>query len=181
MNLIYKPSDETKGLFADNRLLIRPSRDTDLVGIIKLKYSIFAELCPNLVRWYDRHQNAFIDEFEGPHDQDPEKRVFYSVVGSNKIVGCGGLIQKDPRKEPTTGEITDVYLLGNYRGKGLGKALVSDLVTKAEDIGFEKLYLTTRKEFGAATKLYQSLGFEQVKNDRYSAQSSTAWELKLKK
>jgi hypothetical protein len=47
-------------------------------------------------------------------------------------------------------------------------------------LGFEKLFLTTREEFKAATQLYQKLGFVQVPNEKYKSEKSTAWELGLK-
>jgi N-acetylglutamate synthase-like GNAT family acetyltransferase len=179
MNTVNEPYARTKKAFDKNGLIIMPSTHDDLEGIVKLKYAIFNELCPRLFAWYSRHPEVFESEFRGPNGQDPNKRVFYTVKDSERVVGCGGLIQKNPKKEPMTGEITDVYLLAELRGKGLGKALVSDLILKAGALGFEKLFLTTRKEFQAATQLYQKLGFVQVPNEKYKSEKSTAWELNL--
>ncbi|MBN2459162.1 GNAT family N-acetyltransferase [Candidatus Woesearchaeota archaeon] len=180
MNKFYEPYAKTKKAFDSNGLFIMPSGNGDLEGIVKLKYAIFNELCPRLSAWYNRHPEVFESEFRGPNGQDLEKRVFYTVKRSEEVVGCGGLIQKNPKKEPMTGEITDIYLIPELRGKGLGKALVSDLIQKAGVLGFEKLFLTTRKEFKAATQLYQRLGFMQVPNEKYKSNNSTSWELRLK-
>jgi ribosomal protein S18 acetylase RimI-like enzyme len=180
MNEVYEPYARTENAFKKNGLFILPSSGNDLEGIVKLKYAIFNELCPRLSAWYNRHPEVFESEFRGPNGQDPGKRVFYTAKDSERVVGCGGLIQKNPRKEPMTGEITDIYLIPELRGKGLGKALVSDLIQKAKALGFEKLFLTTRKEFEAATQLYQRLGFVQVPNEKYNSEKSTAWELGLK-
>lgn len=177
----YSPSVETRTKFSEHNLDIRVSSDGDLPRIIELKQRIFAELCPNLVRWYQKHPEVFAQEFYGPQGQDSAKRVFYSVTANTglAIIGCGGLTQKDPQGAPAVGEIADIYLDQEFRGRGLGKILVSDLIGKAKKIGFEKLFLTTRKEFVAATHLYQTLGFQQVKNNKYHSANSTAWELQL--
>jgi ribosomal protein S18 acetylase RimI-like enzyme len=180
MSTVYEPYAKTKKAFDNNGLVIMPSTHDDLEGIVTLKYAIFDELCPRLSAWYSRHPEVFESEFKGPNGQDPDKRVFYTVKHSEEVVGCGGLIQKNPKKEPMTGEITDIYLIPELRGKGLGKALVSDLIQKADALGFEKLFLTTREEFKAATQLYQKLGFVQVPNEKYKSEKSTAWELGLK-
>lgn len=180
MSTVNEPYSRTKKAFDKNGLVIMPSTHDDLEGIVKLKYNIFDELCPRLSAWYNRHPEVFEAEFKGPNGQDPAKRIFYTVKHSEEVVGCGGLIQKNPKKEPMTGEITDIYLIPELRGKGLGKALVSDLIQKAEALGFDKLFLTTRTEFVAATQLYQKLGFTQVTNEKYKSQCSTAWELNLK-
>lgn len=177
----YQPDAVTKAKFADNSLLILPSQDSDLEGIIEMQYVIYNELCPRLTAWYQRHPEAFETEFHGPKGQDPGKRVFYSIKDSeSRIVGCGGLVQKNPMNEPAIAELTDIYLLGEFRGKGLGECLVRDLIGKARVIGFESIFLTTRTEFVAATHLYQKLGFVQIPNEKYKSSNSTAWLLELK-
>ena len=178
--LLYEPCARTKDSFKKNRLLVMPSEDEDLRGgITEVKYAIFKELVPRLIKWYKRHTEAFEKEFYGAYGQMEDKRVFYTIKDSLWVVGCGGVIQKNPAREPELGEISDVYLLPKYRGKGLGKMLVRDLIFKARLLGFESLFLTTRKEFEVATKLYQRLGFRQIKNTKYKSKSSTAWELRL--
>ena len=179
--LFYEPSAKTKETFAKQGLIIGPSQDKDLEGITEVKWEIFNELCPRLVRWYKRHPEAFEEEFYGQYGQHPDKRIFYTVRNSQKrVVGCGGLLQKIPG-ESKVGEISDIYLLAKHRGKGLGKALVGDLIYKARLIGFEKLFLTTRKEFKAATQLYKKLGFKKIRNKKYRSKNSTAWELRFDK
>lgn len=166
--------------FSKEGLFISPALDLDLEGITQLKYSIFQELCPRLVRWYEQHPEAFKTEFYGPEKQNSQLRVFYSVKDSQKnIVGCGGLTQKSPHKQPEIGELTDIYLAQQYRGKGLGKAITQDLIEKAHQIDFNSIFLTTRIEFKAAIGLYKKLGFMQIKNTKYKSKSSLAFELKL--
>ncbi|MBI4441108.1 GNAT family N-acetyltransferase [Candidatus Woesearchaeota archaeon] len=146
--------------------------------MITLWYKIFNELCPALTPWYLNHPEAFEREFYGPQGQDMHQRVFYTVADAHGvIVGTGGVIQKE--RERHVGELSNIYLDNLYRDKGLGKTLVKDLIGKATKMGFDKLFLTTRTEFVAATALYQKLGFTQIPNEKYRSAHSTAWELNL--
>ncbi|GEM_PF-6708971 len=179
MNL--DPSEIAIKKFLEEGLLIRSATDSDLEKITQLKYRIFQELCPRLVQWYNKHPEAFQTEFYGPKKQNPQLRVFYCVETSQKnIVGCGGLTQKEPDKEPKTAEFTDIYLSPEYRGKGLGKTITRDLIKKARELDFQSIFLTTRIEFKAAIGLYKKLGFTQIKNTKYISNNSIALELLLK-
>jgi GNAT superfamily N-acetyltransferase len=46
------------------------------------------------------------------------------------------------------------------RGAGLGRRLVTDLVSEAERAGYERLSLETFSELGAAAHIYRGAGFE---------------------
>lgn len=180
MNLPHSPYTSTKRAFKEQSLTILPSSEMDLEDIKSLKSKIYEELCPRLANWYKKHPESFDNEFHGPKGQNPERRIFYSVRTLEKaLVGCGGLVQKNPKKFPDIGELADIYLLADYRGRGLGQVLIEDLIKKAKKIGFESLYLTTRKEFEAATHIYQKLGFKETENKKFKSKNSISWELKL--
>jgi ribosomal protein S18 acetylase RimI-like enzyme len=176
-----EPAAFTKRSYASNGLTIRPAFGRDVDGLIKMQMTVYQELAPNLARWYTKHPVAFIPEIYGPDGQDPRRRVFYAVTRGKEVVGSGGLIQKAPTTEPDVGEITGMYLLKQYRGLGLGKAIMRDLIGKAKTLKFGTLFLTTRREFDIAQALYQSLGFVQVENTKYCSANSYAFELELEK
>jgi RimJ/RimL family protein N-acetyltransferase len=180
MKSVFEPYAGTKKMFKKEGLNIIPATSDDLGEIRDLKFAVYDELCPKLANWYRKHMDVFEKEFKGPEEQDPEKRVFYSVRNlEDTLVGCGGLTQKDPKGSPWIGELMDIYLLKDCRGKGLGQVMIGDLIKKAKKLGFECLYLTTRKEFEAATHIYQKFGFRQTENKKYSSKNSTAWEMQL--
>lgn len=181
------PYEDTVEKFEQFGLNIRPACDEDLEQIKELKMQIYGEEClsPTLAGWYKDHPEAFEEEFYGPEGQEPEKRAFYIVedpeeeIFRQPLVGCGGLIQKDPEEEPDTGELIDIYLHKDIRGVGLGESLVRDLINSAEDMGFNELFLTTRREFPAANSLYEKLGFERAPNPKYDSDNSFAYEKEL--
>ena len=177
---IFQPYLPTIRHFAQNRLIIRPSKDEDYESLVDMELAIFKELAPGLFRWYNENPGAFKSEFYGLEKQNPEKRIFYTIETPEKeIAGSGGLLRHDPEKKPDVAEISSIYLLKEYRGRKLGKTLVLDLIKKAEKLDYESVYLTTRKEFCAAVSLYKKLGFEKAKKQKYRGKNSVSLELKL--
>ena len=53
-----------------------------------------------------------------------------------------------------------IGLLSNYRGKGLGRQLMSAAIAKAWGIGLRRIELSVRADNLNAVHLYQDLGFE---------------------
>ncbi|MBS3117645.1 GNAT family N-acetyltransferase [Candidatus Woesearchaeota archaeon] len=181
MNTHLEPYPITTLAFSEADLVIRSSRDDDLHPVEEVMMAVLGELCPPLAGWYLRHPNAFASQFFGPGGQDKSKRVFYTVETlSHCVVGSGGLIQKDSSNEPDVGELTTIYLLTDYRGLGLGRAITCDLVHKARDIGFNSLYLTTRVELAVAISLYEKLGFAAARVQKFpNSEKSISLEMSL--
>lgn len=55
-----------------------------------------------------------------------------------------------------------IYIKREFRGKGLGKNLMTYLVSIAEEQGFNKLVLSTFDYNERGKRLYKSLGFREV-------------------
>ncbi|MCD8286042.1 MAG: GNAT family N-acetyltransferase [Clostridia bacterium] len=86
------------------------------------------------------------------------------AVLDGKKTGCGGLcLQKEmPSPDNRTGVngyIMNVYVRKEYRGHGIGHAILSWLISKARENGAGKIYLETTRE---GRPLYTSLGFEDM-------------------
>lgn len=71
--------------------------------------------------------------------------------------------------------IHDVVVLDKYRGKGLGKALIRELINISENRDYCKLTLEVREDNPAAQQVYKNLGFEECKPRMYF------WERKITK
>ena len=83
------------------------------------------------------------------------KDAFYVVAeAEGEIVGCCGVINACG-----DGDISNVSVKESLRGKGIGKAMVSTLLTWAESIGVENYTLEVRAGNERAIRLYESLGF----------------------
>ncbi|MBD5130743.1 MAG: GNAT family N-acetyltransferase [Ruminococcaceae bacterium] len=63
-------------------------------------------------------------------------------------------------KTDDTGEVKRLFIRSGYRGKGISKALLSEVKSYAKAQGCTKLFLDTRITLEPAVSLYRSFGFE---------------------
>ena len=110
------------------------------------------------------------DEAEGrallTTDLSPEWGVFmddYSIAAwdGDKLIGLITIVQED--SEPHLQCITNVCTLPEYRGRGVGRAMLTTALNRVLAAGFEgaKLFVTIGND--SAWRLYKSLGFVDVK------------------
>jgi N-acetylglutamate synthase-like GNAT family acetyltransferase len=81
--------------------------------------------------------------------------LFYLVEIDGVIIGMGALDQIREK----TGAIKRMYIRPAYRGKGIGKALLQQLLQKAKELEYHSIYLDSAKFMIAAYNLYRSFGF----------------------
>jgi GNAT superfamily N-acetyltransferase len=84
----------------------------------------------------------------------------YVVSYKNDIIGLGGYKKKDD----TVVELKRVYLQKQFRGKGFGRKLVSQLINDAKRFGFTKMFLESADFMEEAYNLYKSFGFVKIPN-----------------
>ena len=77
------------------------------------------------------------------------------AVHEGKSVGCIALIRKDAN----TSELKRMYVQPSSRGQGVGKRLLSELILRAREFGYEKIILDSHKTMTTAHKLYTDAGF----------------------
>lgn len=78
--------------------------------------------------------------------------------------GCGAICLSDelPSPENPSGRcayLMNIYVRGEFRGQGVGHAIVRWLVEKARQLGCDKIYLETTD---CARPLYKSIGFSEL-------------------
>lgn len=74
----------------------------------------------------------------------------------NTPIGCVAYRTKND----DTGEVKRLFIRSGYRGKGISKALLSEVKSYAKVQGCTKLFLDTRITLEPAVSLYHSFGFE---------------------
>ncbi|MFX0081641.1 MAG: GNAT family N-acetyltransferase [Candidatus Hodarchaeota archaeon] len=88
----------------------------------------------------------------------PMEGIYYILQLNEKIAGMGAL-----RKIKTNiGEIKRMYIRPEYRGKGLGKALLQKLLRKAKEFQFSIIRLETGKFMTTAQYIYHKVGFREI-------------------
>ena len=78
----------------------------------------------------------------------------------NKPIGCGAFKQYDENKV----EVKRMYVLPEYRGQGIGIAILKELEVWAAELNFSACILETGKKQPEAIRLYQKAGYAIIKN-----------------
>lgn len=68
---------------------------------------------------------------------------------------------------PPESELPDIVVAESYRGKGLGKALLSQSIATLKVQGIDTIYLEVRVSNTPARTLYSRLGFEEIGKRKY--------------
>jgi putative acetyltransferase len=74
--------------------------------------------------------------------------------------GCG--IYPTPGLADGCAELVKFYLLQQWRGKGIGKALMEKCFESAKQMGYSKLYLESLPELSKAVSMYLKSGFRHI-------------------
>lgn len=86
----------------------------------------------------------------------PADGLFKVMTVHDRIIGCYGLRRGDPGQC----ELQLLYLDAEYRGRGLGKRMLTDALAEARRRGYAYMTLQTHSAFQAALALYLGHGFE---------------------
>ncbi len=92
--------------------------------------------------------------------------LFVAEDKNNEIVGMATLVCYDI----PTGQkawIEDVVVDTKWRGKGIGKKIVQEIIAFAKNQGIKKVDLTSSYQREKANLLYQKLGFQKRQSNLY--------------
>ncbi|WP_129714022.1 GNAT family N-acetyltransferase [Pedobacter sp. SYP-B3415] len=114
---------------------------------------------------------ALLDQYL--HQQDGDEHAYYSQFNSiagikhvvlayadDKAVGCGAFKPFDEQRI----EIKRMYVLPEYRGKGVATAMLKELEAWAVEEGRTKAVLETGKRQPEAIALYHKVGYTDIPN-----------------
>ena len=77
-----------------------------------------------------------------------------------QIIGSAGFFRRPNNKERHKGHIWGVYVRPEWRGKGIGSALMKEIIRRAREMeGLEQITLVASANL-PAQRLYTALGFE---------------------
>jgi len=104
----------------------------------------------------------------------PHGRLLLATV-NGRPAGCVAL----RRFDQTRGEVKRLYVRPQFRGNGLGKALMNALAAEARIIGYAELIADTiPKVMATALTMYERLGFEHI--EPYSSETPEAQHIRLR-
>jgi ribosomal protein S18 acetylase RimI-like enzyme len=142
-------------------LTVRPITDADLAFLARLYASSRAEEL-SVVDWSDDQKASFLQmQFDAQHAHYQEhypKADWLVTMRAGEDIGRLYI-----ERWPSQHRIIDIAFLPPHRGKGLGRALMLDLMDEAAAAG--KAVSIHVERYNPAMRLYHSLGF-QTKEDK---------------
>jgi putative acetyltransferase len=150
---------------------LRPANNKDCKKVTELVFTILAEynLKPDPVSTDTDIKNIEQAYFE-------RGGTFYVLEEKDgSIIGAYGLYPIDK----ATCELRKMYLHRSYRGKGLGKLLLEDALSKAKQISFKRMTLETASVLTEAISLYKSYGFTEYEPEHLSSRCDQAFVLEI--
>jgi len=82
---------------------------------------------------------------------------FIGVVKDHDILGCGAIVSKN--NDGLYGELKRIYVKPRYRGKGISKLILQELISFAKESQLPKIRLEAGIKQPEALALYTKVGF----------------------
>ncbi|HEY3616355.1 MAG TPA: GNAT family N-acetyltransferase [Candidatus Sulfotelmatobacter sp.] len=103
---------------------------------------------------------SFDKELAGlPGDYAPPEGRLLLATYQDQLAGCVALHPLGPQ----VCEMKRLYLRPQFRGKGLGRALVDQIIAEARQIGYQSIRLdTVEPRMKDAVAMYRKLGFHEI-------------------
>lgn len=151
---------------------LRPADNRDCEDIARLVFDVLKEYDLKLA---PASTDADIKDIESSYFK--RGGAFLVLVEKDgSIIGAYGLYPI----EKHTCELRKMYLHKAYRGKGVGKLLLEDALSRARQLGFKKMVLETASVLKEAIALYKSYGFAEYQPNHLSSRCDQAYLLELK-
>ena len=83
------------------------------------------------------------------------------ILLAEVVGGYAGCVALRPLPDKIC-EMKRLYVISEYQGRGIGRALAGSVIGQARKMGYQKMRLDTVESMKAAQGLYVSLGFETI-------------------
>jgi GNAT superfamily N-acetyltransferase len=131
---------------------------------------VIRELFLEYLKWANFHLNQEYGinfDIDSMVDRDMEKLDIFSPPNGRLLLAFEGTqaagIACMRRIREDIGEIKRMYVRPEFRGRGIGRALLEALISDTQEIGYPIIRLDSTRFMAAAHSLYRSLGFQEIK------------------
>lgn len=145
---------------------IEPADDKYIAKIVRTNLEKFHLDIPGTV-YFDPELNHLSDFY----NNNPSKRIYYVALDTaGQIIGGVGIAEFDGIEN--CAELQKLYLVDSVKGKGYGKELLKIAEDWAGSAGYQNIYLETHTNLEVALKLYEKMGFKQIKKPQQVVHST---------
>jgi len=97
-----------------------------------------------------------------PGDYSPPLGGLFLAYVDNEAAGCCAFRPLHDSDYANACEMKRLFVRRAFRGFGLGRLLVEQILLQAKQSGYDAMLLDTLSDMEAARQLYQEVGFEEV-------------------
>jgi ribosomal protein S18 acetylase RimI-like enzyme len=145
-------------------MLIRFLTELDLKAYSALRLHSLQESPASFGSSFEQESKFSPQEFAArirPHG-DPANGLFGAFTSSNQLAGTIGFSREIHLKRAHIGSVWGMYVLPEFRGQGIGAALLDEALGHARRLpGLRQVTLTVTARNLPAIGLYESRGFER--------------------
>lgn len=127
-----------------------------------LHTALFAEMGALYKAWLDELTPDALAAARGSLVVDPAEIVVTLLVLDGELPVATGAVRPSIPHPETEWDVKRVYVADEYRGRGLSKALMLDLESRAPAAGVTSIVLETGGLQAPAHGLYESLGYTRI-------------------
>lgn len=91
--------------------------------------------------------------------------VFVAENSDGKIIGFADCGKRESNHVPESGDLTAIYLLEEYQGKGVGKRLLRKVFLQFEELGFNRIFVEVLED-NKTRHFYEYYGAELYKTEK---------------
>jgi GNAT superfamily N-acetyltransferase len=152
--------------------IIRSYEVADYTEVVDLFIRVNRELAPpEMLERFEQYIRKSIDEeMSRLHDifSETRRNAFWVVEKDDQIIGMFGI---ESRSDDST-ELRRMYLDRRHRGRGIAQRMLQCAETRARELGFAKLILSTAEVQKAAIAFYRRSGYRLVRSERADTMST---------
>ncbi|WP_264740533.1 GNAT family N-acetyltransferase [Cytobacillus firmus] len=91
--------------------------------------------------------------------------VFVAENSDGEIIGFAACAKRGSNHIPESGDLTAIYLLEEYQGRGVGKGLLKQVFLQFEELGFNRIFVEVLEE-NKTRYFYEYYGAELYKTKK---------------
>ncbi|WP_096154246.1 MULTISPECIES: GNAT family N-acetyltransferase [Bacillus] len=139
-------------------MIIRPAKLTDASGIAKVHVDSWRTTYNNIIPNEYLNNLSYQTREELWINNIPHSIVFVAENNNDEIVGFStGCKERSGKYSGYMGELSAIYILEEFQGRGLGKALVTPVIKELEKLGIHSLLVLVLED-NKSKLFYESLG-----------------------